>query len=115
MRRCLDLGPSIVQAVKDWDTDKRVALIASGGLTHFVIDETVDRLFLQAIQDGDMAPVERLGEGVFQDGTSEIKNWLPLTSAMQQTGFRPELIDYVPCYRSEAGSGHAMGFVVWKP
>ncbi len=113
--RCLGLGPSLVKAVEAWDSDLRVAVIASGGLTHFVIDETVDRTFLQALQDGDMAPVEALGEGVFQDGTSEIKNWLPLASAMRETGFKPELIDYVPCYRSEAGSGHAMGFVVWRP
>jgi len=24
-----------------------------------------------------------------------------------------ELVDYQPCYRSEAGTGNAMGFVTW--
>jgi len=24
------------------------------------------------------------------------------------------LIDYVPCYRSEAGTGSGMGFAYWK-
>lgn len=113
--RCLAFGRSIVEAIESWNSDARVALIASGGLTHFIIDEQVDQLFLQGLLRGDTAPVEQLSEGVFQDGTSEIKNWLPLASAMIDRAFRPELIDYVPCYRSEAGSGHAMGFMVWRP
>ncbi len=113
--RCLALGRSILKAVQDWKSDARVALIASGGLTHFIIDERVDQILLQAVREGDMDPVAALGEGTFQDGTSEIKNWLPLTSAMIEARFRPSIIDYVPCYRSEAGSGHAMGFVIWRP
>ena len=24
------------------------------------------------------------------------------------------LVDYVPCYRSEAGTGNAMGFAYWQ-
>jgi 3-O-methylgallate 3,4-dioxygenase len=24
-------------------------------------------------------------------------------------------VDYVPCYRSEAGTGNAMAFVYWRP
>ena len=90
-------------------------MIASGGLTHFIIDEQVDHLFLDAVLARDLSPVLGLGEGVFQDGTSEIKNWLPVAAGMIELGFKPELIDYVPCYRSEAGSGHAMGFVTWRP
>ncbi len=113
--RCLSFGRSVLKAIRGWDSGLRVALIASGGLTHFVIDESVDQLLIQGLLDGDLAPVEALGEHVFQDGTSEIKNWLPLASAMADSGFRPELVDYVPCYRSEAGSGHAMGFMTWRP
>jgi seryl-tRNA synthetase len=25
-----------------------------------------------------------------------------------------DMIDYVPCYRSEAGTGCGMGFAVWR-
>jgi 3-O-methylgallate 3,4-dioxygenase len=25
------------------------------------------------------------------------------------------VVDYVPCYRTPAGTGNAMGFVYWKP
>ena len=113
--RCLAFGRPILRAIEAWKSDARVALIASGGLTHFIIDERVDQLFLKALLDQDMSPVEALPATVFRDGTSEIKNWLPLASAMNARRFRPELIDYQPCYRSEAGSGHAMGFVAWRP
>jgi seryl-tRNA synthetase len=46
-------------------------------------------------------------------GTAEIKNWYPVISAMNQTKLRYHLVDYVPCYRSEAGTGNAMAFVYW--
>jgi 3-O-methylgallate 3,4-dioxygenase len=62
-----------------------------------------------------MGPVAALDEGIFQDGTSEIKNWVPLAGAMAELGFEPTVVDYVPCYRSEAGTGNAMGFVHWLP
>jgi 3-O-methylgallate 3,4-dioxygenase len=115
VRRCFAFGKSILRAIRAWPSDVRVAVIASGGLTHFVIDETVDQLFFDAIRARDMERVAALGEAVFQDGTSEIKNWVPLAGMMADIGFTPELIDYVPCYRSEAGTGNAMGFMRWHP
>ncbi len=113
-RRCYKFGQSILEAIREWDSDKRVALIGSGGLTHFVIDETVDRTFLDALRYNDFEPVFGLGEETFRDGTSEIKNWIPVAGAMSQLGLEPHVLDYVPCYRSEAGTGNAMGFVYWR-
>jgi len=114
VRRCYDLGKSIVKAIESWRSDARVALIASGGLTHFVVDEGIDRTFLDALRNKDIDAVEALGEGVFQDGTSELKNWVPVAGAMAEVGLEPDVLDYVPCYRSEAGTGNAMGFVCWR-
>jgi hypothetical protein len=34
---------------------------------------------------------------------------------MAELGFDFNLVDYVPCYRSIAGTGNAMGFVHWAP
>ncbi len=113
-RRCHKFGQSIIEAIRAWDSDKRVALIASGGLTHFVIDENVDRTFLNALRDKDMEPVFAMGEDTFRDGTSEMKNWIPVAGAMSQLGLEPHVLDYIPCYRSEAGTGNAMGFVYWR-
>ncbi|AKC69444.1 protocatechuate 3,4-dioxygenase [Pandoraea oxalativorans] len=113
--RCHEFGRALGRAIESWDSDARVAIIASGGLTHFVIDERVDHLILDAMKAHDFAPVEALGEAIFQAGTSEIKNWIPVAGAMDELGFDMEVIDYVPCYRSEAGTGNAMGFVCWRP
>lgn len=113
VRRCYTFGKSILRAIQGWDSDLRVAVIASGGLTHFVIDEKLDRLFFDALESRDIEPIMKLGEAIFQDGTSEMKNWVPLAGAMAELGLDPTVIDYVPCYRSEAGTGNAMGFVHW--
>ena len=111
--RSIAFGRSLVRAIKAWDSPKRVALIGSGGLTHFVIDEQVDRFILDAIEAGDAERLTELDERTFQSGTSETKNWIPVIGAMAELGSRPRVIDYVPCYRSTAGTGNAMGFVYW--
>ena len=113
--RCFAFGQSILRAIQAWPSDLRVAVVASGGLTHFVIDEEVDQIFLDALRQGDMSAVAALGEETFQGGTSEMKNWVPVAGMMAALGFKPQVIDYVPCYRSEAGTGNAMGFVAWQP
>lgn len=114
IRRCHAFGQSILRAIEAWDEDARVAIIASGGLTHFVIDEQVDATFLKALETGNFDSVLALGEAVFQDGTSEMKNWIPMAGAMAVLGLEAHVLDYVPCYRSEAGTGNAMGFVYWQ-
>jgi hypothetical protein len=116
LRRCHDFGKSIMHAIQSWQSDAKVALIASGGLTHFVIDEPTDRIILDAMRDGSIERIEALGEHIFQAGTSEIKNWIPVAGAMADLQFAMTVVDYVPVYRTEAGTGNAMGFVAWtKP
>lgn len=112
--RCYDFGKAVLRGISNWKSDARVAVFASGGLSHFVIDEDLDRTFFEAIEARDIGRVADFGETVFRDGTSEIKNWVPLAGMMAELGLDPQVIDYVPCYRSEAGTGNAMGFVVWQ-
>jgi hypothetical protein len=107
LRRCLALGRALGRAIAAWDGPHRIALIASGGLTHFVIDEELDRTVLEAMERGEEAVLAALPEDLFQSGTAEIKNWLPVAAAMNALGRRFRLLDYVPCYRSEAGTGNA--------
>lgn len=113
--RCHALGRSLARAIESWDSDARVVLIASGGLTHFVIDEAVDAVILDSMRRHEFGPIEALGEAIFQAGTSEVKNWIPVAGAMDELGYEMKLVDYVPCYRSEAGTGNAMGFACWRP
>ncbi|HYK58157.1 MAG TPA: hypothetical protein VEV85_01895, partial [Bryobacteraceae bacterium] len=76
--------------------------------------EQFDREVLDALKRDDAAALSRLAENMFQSGTSEIKNWIAVAGAMAEAGLSMNLLDYVPCYRSEAGTGSAMGFVVWS-
>ena len=34
--------------------------------------------------------------------------------ALSDAKLKMDLLDYVPCYRSEAGTGNAMGFATWQ-
>jgi hypothetical protein len=112
-RRCLALGHALTDAIASFKGCDRVALLASGGLSHFVIDEEMDRAILKGMETGDEDLLTSFPESYFESGTAEIKNWLTVIGAMNATGKRFHLIDYVPCYRSEAGTGNAMGFVYW--
>ena len=114
VHRCLELGRALARAITGFDGFKRVALMASGGLTHFVIDEDLDRKVIAAMESGDESALEKLPENLFKVGTAEIKNWLPVISAMYAAGLRYHQVDYVPCYRSEAGTGNAMCFAYWE-
>jgi hypothetical protein len=111
--RCLDLGRALHRAIASFNGVARVAVMASGGLTHYVVDEELDRKVIDAMQSGNEAALEAIPENLFKVGTAEIKNWYPVISAMNKTKLRYHLVDYVPCYRSEAGTGNAMAFVYW--
>ena len=52
-------------------------------------------------------------EARFNSGTSEIRNWIVVAGAMADSDLQMNLVDYVPCYRTEAGNGCAMGFAEW--
>ena len=54
-RRVYDFGCVVGQAIQAWETDARVMVVASGGLSHFAIDEEFDRKFLQALQEKDLS------------------------------------------------------------
>ena len=113
-KRCYDFGRLIGRAIKGWNSDARVAVAASGGLTHFVIDEELDLRLLDAMQKADAAALTADPNSAFQSGTSEIKNWIAAAGAMAEAGLGMNLVDYVPCYRSEAGTGTAMAFATWS-
>ena len=111
--RCYDYGVALKNAIESWESDARVAVFASGGLSHFVIDEDLDRTVLDAFARSDREALISVPDNLYQSGTSEIKNWIPVSAAMTAAGKKMNLVDYVPCYRSEAGTGNAMGFVYW--
>jgi 3-O-methylgallate 3,4-dioxygenase len=89
-------------------------VIASGGLSHFVVDEEFDRAGLAALKRKDENALFSIPESLLQSGNSEFKNWIAVAGAVADKPVQMNLIDYLPCYRSEAGTGCAMGFALWK-
>jgi 3-O-methylgallate 3,4-dioxygenase len=110
-KRCYDLGRAVRAAVEAWPSDARVAVIGSGGLSHFVIDEDLDHQVIKALQTKDVEAVQALPRQRMNSGTSEIRNWIAAAGAVEHLDM--QVIDYVPCYRSPAGTGCAMGFAQW--
>ena len=55
-----------------------------------------------------------IGEDWLQSGSSELKNWIAAAGALFETDLTGDIVDYQPCYRSEAGTGTANGFVYWN-
>ena len=110
--RCYDLGRALRRAVESWESDARVAVIASGGLTHFVIDEALDRGVLDSIAAKDAAGLAGIRRDRLRSGNSEILNWV--TAAGTLEGLEPSVVDYVPGYRTPAGTGTGMAFARWE-
>jgi len=111
-KRCYGLGRAIRQAVETWPTRKRVAIVASGGLSHFFVDEELDRHVLELLAKKDGDALMTLPTAKLESGNSEIRNWIAAAGAAERLSMR--VVDYVPCYRSEAGSGVGMAFTVWQ-
>lgn len=111
--RCIAMGKAIAAAIESWDSDLRVAVVASGGLTHPIVDEELDRRVLRGLETEDWDDLAKLPRKALQEGTSEILNWVAAGAAM--SGFAGRTVDYVPAYRSDLGSGCGMGFFVWSP
>ena len=59
-KRSYQLGQAIGEAVRAWDEPARVAVVASGGLSHFVVDEDQDRKLLGALESKDAATLQSI-------------------------------------------------------
>ena len=110
--RCYALGAAIRDAIDAYPEDLRVAVIATGGLTHFVVDEKVDRAMLAAMEAADEQAIAALNVEAYVSGTSESLCWFSIAGACADK--QMETVDYVPGYRTLAGTGCAMGMVRWQ-
>ncbi|WP_119696288.1 hypothetical protein [Microbacterium halotolerans] len=112
--RSYDFGLALAEAIASYPEDIKVGVVGSGGLSHFVIDEDLDRTVLDAFAQAESAPLRELPDDVLVAGSSEIRNWIVAGAAANASGLRAEVVDYVPAYRTEAGTGCGMGFMTWK-
>lgn len=107
--RCYELGRVLRAAIDAYPDALRVALVASGGLSHFVTDEALDHRVLDALRTGDHDALHAIPEKLLHAGSSEIRAWFALAAACAD---RPVAWDeYVPVYRTPAGTGVGLGFL----
>ncbi len=109
--RCRAFGQMVRRAIDSFDQDRRVGVLASGGLSHFLVLEELDREVLDAFGRHDLDEVCAIPESTYVAGTSEIKNWIAAAAACHDRRF--ELVDYVPGYRTPAATGTGLAFALW--
>jgi 3-O-methylgallate 3,4-dioxygenase len=106
--RCYALGEAIAEAVAAFPGDARVGIMASGGLSHFLVDEALDRAVLDALARKDADALRGLPLAKLQSGSSEIRNWICLGGAVAHLDL--DWAEYVPGYRTPALTGTGLGF-----
>ena len=111
--RCYEIGQAIREAVESYPKTGRVGVLGSGGLSHFAIDEPFDRSIIQALKDKDANTLKSLPRDKLNSGNSEIRNWIAAAGAAEQLALA--WVEYVPAYRSPAGTGTGLCFAAWRP
>jgi Catalytic LigB subunit of aromatic ring-opening dioxygenase len=111
-KRCYSFGQAVRKAIESWESNKRVAIMASGGLSHVVIDEEIDAMTIDGLKNKKPEKLFRLPRERLWGGTSEILNWVALAGAMQDRELK--YFEYVTTYRSPAATGCGMGFAYWQ-
>ena len=111
-RRCWKLGQAIREAVENYPDDARIGIVGSGGLSHFVVDEELDRGIIDALAHKDGEALQSLPRKKLNSGSSEIRMWISIGGAVEHLDMAWS--HYVPGYRTPAGSGTGLGFAYWS-
>jgi hypothetical protein len=122
LKRCFDVGAFIGACVERWPQNQRVAVLGTGGLSHWVgppetgkINEEFDRWFLDRLIAGHVSEItDRYAryedlEAVAGNGGHEIRDWLAVAGSMP-AGMRPSLLAYEPLKAWFTGTG----IVAWS-
>ena len=65
-----------------------------------------------ALTEQDFAALAGLPVAKLNSGNAEIRNWICAAGALR--ALRVERIEYIPGYRTRAGTGVGLGFAIWK-
>ena len=109
--RCFQIGAAIAHALAKSPIDARVAVIASGGLSHFLCEEAFDQKVLKALKEHDKAVLTQIPQEALCSGTSETRNWITLAGAISNLNCTYD--EYIPVYRTPAGTGIGLAFAAW--
>ncbi len=111
--RAFDIGVAMRDAIEASPLDLRVAVVASGGLSHFVVDEKLDRQVMEGLNKGKHDLLRSIPPEALKSGSSEILNWVMTAGAVADMEI--DWSEFVPIYRTPAGTGLGAGFAAWKP
>jgi hypothetical protein len=104
-RRCREMGAFVGGFVRSRPPRERIALVGTGGLSHWVgtpetgrINPDFDRRVLDHVVRGEVEPLARLTRDEIEreggNGGQEIRNWIALLAAVP--GWRGEVLAYEP-------------------
>lgn len=110
--RCYKLGQAIRRSVERFPGNARVGVLASGGLSHFTVDEQLDARVIRALREKDAAALQALPRQQLNSGNSEIRNWICMAGAAEDLALRS--LEYIPAYRTPAGTGTGLCFAHWS-
>jgi 3-O-methylgallate 3,4-dioxygenase len=113
-RRCVEFGRAIAEIVKAYPGDQRIGIMASGGMSHFRVEEELDRSIFDAIKRRDIDFLGALKPYRLLAGSSEIRNWIVAAAAADAVGLEMSWQAYIPGYRTLGLSGTGLGFARWS-
>lgn len=119
LKRCQQVGAFVCEVIERWPAQKRVAVMGTGGLSHWVglpetgkVNAEFDRWFLDCLVAGKRDEVitrypryEALEKDA-GNGGQEIRDWLAVAAAMP-TYLRPRVLVYEPM------PGCGIGVMAW--
>jgi catalytic LigB subunit of aromatic ring-opening dioxygenase len=111
-RRCVKLGRALKELIESFPENLRIGVLASGGLSHFVVEEDLDHAVIAALKRKDLDFLAGLDPRRLKAGSSEIRNWIVVASAATHLDLK--WISYTPSYRTPAGTGIGLGFASWN-
>jgi hypothetical protein len=110
--RCARLGEAIADALRD--RPERVAIYASGGLSHYPgmynagwIDQPLDHWILARLERNDVEALQHLftfDSDTMRSGTGEVRAWISVAAAMKRPA---RVVEYVPAHCTQTGCGFA--------
>jgi len=111
-KRLYAFGRAVRHVLEATDDQLRVAVIATGGLSVGIVDEELDRLALSGMQSRSVSTLSSLPRTWMQGSQGEVLCWIAAAGAADH--LEMEIVDYLPGYRSPAGTGCGLAFAVWK-
>jgi Catalytic LigB subunit of aromatic ring-opening dioxygenase len=115
VRRCYEFGKAVGDAIRSYSGLDRVAVIAAGGLSHWIgnprvgdIDEEFDRWFLDRLERGELDQVLDMSDqeiALAGNGAHEIRSWVTAAGAVAPA--TAKRLAYEPIYPWITGMGVA--------